>query len=123
MKYKNNDLFDFLGFILKNKNKPPKNYKPSIFLVNRWLSMANGGFCKIINLTTNKWCKGIPEFDIEKFYRLILPKHQWKLSYIKKKIKEKELEEDINMAALMECSQREIDFFKETLAEFSTHTK
>lgn len=123
MKYKDNSLFDFIGFVLKNKKEPPKNYKPPVFLVNRWLSMASGGFCKVINLTTNKWCREIPDFDIEKFYRLLLPQYKKRLVYIKKKVKEKELEEDINMASLMECSQREIDFFKETLAEFSIQTK
>ena len=123
MKYKDNSLFDFIGFVLKNKNESPKNYKPPTFLVNRWLSMANDGFCKVINLTTNKWCREMPDFDIEKFYRTLLPRYKKRLTYIKKKTKEKELEEDINMAALMECSQREIDLFKETLAEFGTHTK
>jgi hypothetical protein len=123
VKHKDNSLFDFIGFVLKNNNESPKNYKPPTFLVNRWLSMANDGFCKIINLTTNKWCREIPDFDIEKFYRLILPKYKKRLIYIKKKVKEKELEEDINMASLMECSQREINLFKETLAEFTDCAK
>jgi hypothetical protein len=123
VKYKDNNLFDFLDYVLKNKNEPLKDYKPPIFLVNRWLSMANDGFCRIINLTTNKWCRQTPDFDIEKFYRLILPKYKKRIIYIKKKAKQKEHEEDVNMASIMECSQREIDLFKETLAEFSSDTK
>ena len=85
--------------------------------------MANSGFCRIINLTTNKWCRQVPEFNIEEFYRLLLPKYNKRLVYIKKKVKEKEHDEDVNMASLMECSQREIDFFKDALAEFSISTK
>jgi hypothetical protein len=123
MKYKDNNLFEFIDFVLKNNNQAPKNYKPPIFLANRWLSMANEGFCRIINLTTNKWCRHNPEFDIQKFYRTLLPKYKKRLSYIKKKAKEKEHDEDVNMASLLECSQREIEFFKETLAEFSNTTK
>jgi hypothetical protein len=123
VKYKDNSLFEFIDYVLKNKNQPPKNYKPPIFLVNRWLSMANSGFCRIINLTTNKWCRQVPEFNIEEFYRLLLPKYNKRLVYIKKKVKEKEHDEDVNMASLMECSQREIDFFKDALAEFSISTK
>ena len=123
MKYKDNSLFEFIDFVLKNKNETPKNYKPPIFLVNRWLSMVNGGFCRIINLTTNKWCSQTQDFNIEKFYRVLLPKYKKRISYIKKKTKVKELEEDVNMASLMECSQREIEFFKESLAEFGISTK
>jgi hypothetical protein len=123
VRYKDNNLFEFIDFVLKNKNVSPKDYKPPIFLVNRWLSMANGGFCRIINLTTNKWCRRTQDFDIEKFYRLLLPKYKKRLVYIKKKVKDKEHEEDVNMASLMECSQREIELFKETLAEFSIYTK
>jgi hypothetical protein len=123
MKYKDNNLFEFIDFVLKVKNVAPKHYKPPVFLINRWLSMINGGFCRIINLTTNKWCRQVPDFNIEQFYRVLLPKYKPRISYIKKPIKEKEIEIDDNMAHLMECSQREIIFFKESLAEFGIDAK
>ena len=123
MKYKDNNLFDFLDYVLKNKSEQPKEYKPPIFLVNRWLSMANNNFSKIINLTTNKWCSHNSEFDIAKFYKIILPKHIKRISYIKKKVKEKDVEDSIHMANVLECSTREIEIFNETLAQFSNHAK
>jgi len=123
MKYKDNNLFDFINYVLKNSNNHLKNYKPPIFLINRWLSMATPSFVKILNLTTNKWCTNINDFDISKFYRTVLPKYGKKISYIKKNIKEKELQEDVNMAFIMECSQREIDSFNQTLAELNICAK
>jgi hypothetical protein len=72
MKYKDNNLFDYIDYVLKNKTDQPKDYNPPIFLVNRWLSMANPSFAKILNLTTNKWCCLVDEFDITKFYKTLL---------------------------------------------------
>jgi hypothetical protein len=123
MKIKDNSLFEFLDYVLKVKNTSPKNYKVPVFLVNRWLSMANTGFCRIINLTTNKWCRYLPDLNVEQFYRILLPKYKTRLNYIKKPVRDKELEIDENMAYLMECSQREINFFNETLAEFGINAK
>jgi hypothetical protein len=123
MKYKDNNLFDFINYVLKNSKDQPKNYKPPVFLINRWLSMATPSFAKILNLTTNKWCININDFDISKFYRTVLPKHGKRISYIKKSTKEKEIQEDVNMAFIMECSQREIDLFNQTLAELNICAK
>ena len=85
--------------------------------------MANDSFCKIINLTTNKWCREISDFDITKFYRTILPTYKKRISYIKKKTKDKINNDEIHYAELMECSSREIEMFNNTLAEFSNITK
>jgi hypothetical protein len=123
MKYKDNNLFDFIDYVFKIKNNQPKAYNPPIFLVNRWISMGIPAFAKILNLTTNKWCASVADFDISKFYRTILPQYSKRITYIKKNIKEKEIDEDFNMASIMECSQREIIFFKETLAELNTSAK
>jgi hypothetical protein len=123
MKYKDNRLFDFIDYVLKNSNTEPKEYKPPTFLINRWISMATPPFAKIINLTTNKWCASPIDFDISKFYRTLLPNYKKRISYIKKNAKEKEIEEDVNMASIMECSQREIDLFKETLADLNLCAK
>jgi NADH:ubiquinone oxidoreductase subunit C len=125
MKYKDNNLFDFLNYVLKNykeESKHIKDYEPPVFLINRWLSMANDSFAKIINLTTNKWCTKT-DIDIKKFYKVLLPKHTKRITYIKKTIKEKDIVDSIQMANLLECSIREIEMFNETLAQFSNHTK
>ena len=122
-KFKDNSLFDFIDYVLKNNNNELKDYKPPIFLVNRWISMANPAFARIINLTTNKWCSKISDFDISKMYRILLPKYSKRISYIKKESKEKDYDEDSNTAFIMECSQREINLFKDTLAELNISAK
>ena len=122
-KFKDNSLFDFIDYVLKNNNNELKDYKPPIFLVNRWISMANPAFARIINLTTNKWCSKISDFDISKMYRILLPKYGKRISYIKKESKEKDYDEDSNTAFIMECSQREINLFKDTLAELNISAK
>ena len=74
-KFKDNSLFDFIDYVLKNNNNELKDYKPPIFLVNRWISMANPAFARIINLTTNKWCSKISDFDINfdnMFFNIII---------------------------------------------------
>jgi hypothetical protein len=122
-KYKDNNLFDFLNYVLKVSDNEPKDYKPPTFLINRWISMANPAFARIINLTTNKWCGSISDLDISKLYRILLPKYGKRISYIKKEVKEKEYDEDMNMASIMECSQREINLFKETLEDINISAK
>jgi hypothetical protein len=116
MTYKNNNLFDFLNFIFKSSDKEVKEYNPPIYLINRWITMANPIFAKIVNLTSNRWLSNNNDFDFTKFYRIVLPKHKHKISYIKKKEKTKiEEENDLELANFMECSQRELDLFKDTI--------
>jgi hypothetical protein len=122
-KYKDNNLFDFINYVLKNSNEAPKDYKPPVFLINRWISMANPAFAKIFNLTTNRWCLHNSDFDISKLYRILLPKYGKRISYIKKDFREKDYDEDLNAASIMECSQREINLFKETLADLNISAK
>jgi IS1 family transposase len=123
LKIKDTSLFDYLDFVLKVKDNPPKDFKPPVVLVNRWLSMANNPFCMIINHTTNKWCKVVYDFDITKFYTSVFPKYSNRISYIKKPIKEKEEQENKNLSEQMECSNREIDFFNKSLEEFGMVAK
>lgn len=123
MKIKDNSLFEFLDYVFKVSDTPPKNYKVPVFLVNRWVSMSNPAFAMIVNLTTNKWCGVNKEFDVTKFYRYLLPRYTKNTKYIKKQVSEKEEEEDCQIASVMECSQREINLFKETLAQLNISSK
>lgn len=119
MTYKDNRLFDFINYVLKIKQDAPRNYLPPIFMVNRWLSMGHSAFPKIINLTTNRWCRKVDNFDIEKFYYVFFPKYTNRLSYIKKKVKEKDVSDSKNLANLMECSTREIEIFDNLVAQLN----
>jgi hypothetical protein len=123
IKYKDDNFFNFLNFIFKKSNDLIKDYKPPLFLVNRWITMANPLYCKIVNFTFNKWSTKNNYFDADKFYRTILPKHTSKITYVKKKELKKDTNFDENAATLLECSQREIIFFKETLEELNNTNK
>lgn len=123
MQNKNDDFFVFLNYIFKNEKEAPKNYIPSLFLLNRWISMANPLYSKIINLTTNKWMYPVKDFNFKDFYRTVLPQHKNKIHYIKKKEKEKDIYDDLNVANVMECSQRELLLFKTTLEELDCANK
>jgi len=121
--FKDSRFFEFLDFIFKKSDKNLSDYNPSKFLVNRWISMASPLYCKIINMTTNKWMMHDKDFDIKKFYRAILPFNDGKINYIKRKELIKDNEEDYNLAEMMECSQREIKMFKSTIEELNMCNK
>ena len=123
MKYKDDNFFDTLNFVFKKTNNHVKDYKPSIFLLNRWITMANPLFSNIVNFTFNKWASKNNQIQCEKFYRVILPTYKNRFSYIKKKENKKDVECSENVASLLECSQREINFFKQTLEELSDTNK
>lgn len=123
MKNKDSRLFDFLNWILKNNKTQPKDYQPSYFLLNRWISMTTPQCCLILNSTTNRWLKSLKDFEFGLFYYNILPKHGKRIDYIKKKNKETEekLEDIKNIAERLECSVREIELFESSL-EVLNHT-
>ena len=121
--FKDDRLFQFLDYIFKKSNKEVDNYNPPCFLINRWVSMASPFYAKIINSTTNKWLLEDSSFDIKRFYRQILPTHKAKISYIKKSQAIKEVDQEENLANLMECSKREINLFNQTLEELNIQTK
>jgi hypothetical protein len=123
MKIKDDSLFVFLNYIFKSDTKDVNDYNPPTYLINRWVSMANPAFARIVNLTTNKWYTAINDFNLKAFYKTLLPKYNGRIKYIKKEVKEKEIEEDVNMASILECSQREINLFKDTLAELDNSAK
>lgn len=123
MKIKDNSLFEFLDYIFKVKDNSPKNYKVPIFLVNRWISMANPSFAKVVNSTTNRWCRVMKDFDVTSFYRNIFPEYRAKTNYIKKQTAEQNDDEDLDVATHLECSKREINLFNQTLAELNITNK
>lgn len=121
--FKDNKLFEFLDYIFKKSNTKVKDYVVPNFLINRWISMASPIYAKILNATTNKWLLAGNDIDITKFYRTILPHHKQKINYVKKLDNIKTPEEDSSLASLMECSQREINLFNQTLEELKLNTK
>lgn len=121
MKNKDSRLFDFLNWVLKNGNDKPKEYEPSLFLLNRWISMINPHFCLILNSTTNRWNKVLKEFNFGSFYYHVLPKNNKRINYIKKKNKQSDnnIEDIKNIADRLECSVREVELFETTLAQLN----
>lgn len=79
--------------------------------------MSNPDICKIINATTNRWLIKNTSIDVLKFYRVLLPKTNRNINYIKKESKVKETEpKDISMIANnCELSTREIELYEETI--------
>ena len=123
MKNKDNSLFDYLNYILKSSDTDPKEVKVSPYLINRWITMANPVFSIIANTTINRWGMVLKDFNTKSFYRTILPKCNRNISYIKKEAEEKDIKVDDNLATIMECSQREINLFEQTLAELKLDAK
>lgn len=102
--------------MLKKNNILPKGNEPSVFIVNRWLSMVKPPIALIINSTINKWSKEKMNINYISFYRKILPSNFNKIKYIKRKEENLEEENDnLNISKLMECSHREICNYEETL--------
>lgn len=124
------DLFPYLNWILKKSSKTPEEHSiPSIFITNRWLSMADNSLAQIVNVTFNRWMYKTPlskeNFLAGKFYKTLLPKISCKLSYIKKaSSKSKEEDSDANIIANnMELSQREINLYNSTLEQLNKSLK
>jgi|TARA_R100001594_G_scaffold139533_1_gene184022 hypothetical protein len=71
------------------------------FLFNRWLSFYNNDMCVFTNETLNKFSTIFD--DKQQSYRMyyyLIPRLKWKkISYIKKKKKDKEEEKDIALVA------------------------
>ena len=119
----NNNLFDTLNWILKKNKKEPITILDSNFILNRWLSMVNPEIAQIVNTTGNRWNKNIVIFAMAKFYKSILPKNLDRICYIKKKPKEKEIENIKEMANSLELSQKELFFFENALEELNLASK
>jgi hypothetical protein len=119
-----NNIFEFLDWILKKKEKEPI-YENNItdYILNRWLSMSDFDAAKILNVTVNRWnkCDENSEVFLDncKFLKTILPKINKKLEYLKKKNtnieeKEEEAEEDI-LIKNYEISKRELKLYNNLL--------
>lgn len=116
-------LFDTLSWITKaKKNKPDQPFE-SIFILNRWLSMANFEYAQIINVTGNRWLKNLKSFPFNDFYKNILPKHSEKIDYLKKSVKALEDVDYKTTSENMECSIKDIFFLEKTLEELNNLSK
>jgi len=114
---KNNNLFDCLNWILRKKeDKNIENKNTSFYILNRWLSMIDENYVKIINSTTNTWISKNNSFNNDlyllKFLKLALPKHYKKINYLKKNKDENQLNESFDfineISSGMEISQSEL---------------
>jgi len=121
-------LFPLLDWILKKESNLSLNMDlPSTFLVNRWLSMCSIENSLIINETLNRWSRNYSFYSdicsVSKFLRVVLPKNNKRISYIKKKktkIQEKTASDDVSCR---ECSKREISIQNKLLEELKRLTK
>jgi hypothetical protein len=113
-----NNIFEYIDFVLKKTkfNGSDVSFK-NFYIFNRWLSMSNNDITKIVNATTNRWLLKNSNVDVLKFYRVILPKMNKKIFYIKKenKIKDTDPKDISTIANNYELSTREIQMYEETL--------
>jgi len=117
-----NSLFDTLNWILK-KYKKPEIVFGSNFMLNRWLSMSNNQTAQIINSTGNRWIKVLKDFQISKFYHVLLPKTNGRISYIKKKTKKENDKDYKTIAENMELSTKDIIFLENALEDLDKQPK
>ena len=121
-------LFPLLDWILKkNNNDSLKMNLPSTFIVKRWISMSSIDNSLIINETLNRWSKNYSFYSdivsVSKFLRVILPKYNKKISYIKKKNIKLQKNEESDDFSFRECSKREIYIQNKLLEELKRLTK
>lgn len=124
----NDGLFECLNWILKKTLKDLFSIQlPSCFIVNRWLSMVDSPTAQIVNATTNRWINKSEAYKdslfLSRFYRILLPKHNGKINYIKKKQKESNNSDEAHLNHQMQLSQREIDLYNQTLDEIKHFVK
>ena len=117
----NNNIFEFLDWILKKKEKEPI-YENNItdYILNRWVSMSDFDAAKITNVTVNRWnkCDESSENFLQncKFLKIILPKIHKKLEYLKKKnINTEEDSDEYILIKNYEISKREIKIYNNLL--------
>ena len=122
-KFQNNNLFDTLNWILKNKKDAPQEKFQSNFLLNRWLSMSTKEVCQIVNATGNRWCKFLTDFQLTDFYHSIMPKNKNRISYIKKGVKEIDDENTKQIASSMDLSVKDVYFLENALEELNKMSK
>jgi hypothetical protein len=118
-----NNIFDTLNWITKSNKKKPEYSYESYFILNRWISMANSEYCKIVNVTANRWIKTVRDFSFIDFYHAILPKHTKKIEYLKKNTKVIKNADYKSLSENMECSIKDIVFLEKALEEINTLSK
>jgi len=120
------NIFELLNWILrKTKSFPIDENDLSLFMLNRWLSMANSDVAKIVNLTYNRWNISKDEYDrdhVIRFYQKIIPKYTKRITYIKKtkKVKDKEAVDDITVCQNLEISKKELIRYNKLLEDLKT---
>jgi hypothetical protein len=120
----NNNIFDIIDWVLKNKNSKPKSNEISKYILNRWLSMSQDlEIVKIINLTTNRWFLKNDNLNVVDFYHQILPQYKKNIKYIKKTNTDNDFEDLKNLANNMEVSKKEILFLQNALDELQNISK
>ena len=119
-----NNIFKFLNWILKIDKNKPDEFGNSIFMVNRWLSMASKPIAKIVNSTTNRWNFQDQNVNLSILHSLV-PKYGKRIEYIKKAASESEddIENLDNLAASMEMSRKELEMYFKSLEEMNLSTK
>jgi len=118
----NTDLFGYLNWIVKKTKKEPSEQEAvSIFITNRWLSMVDSTYAKIVNVTFNRWLTKNNflhnNLIAGKFFKTVLPFCTKKFNYIKGESKNKETEDSESelIAKASEISLREINLYNHTL--------
>lgn len=109
----------------KGKKATWVDYNVSVFMTNRWLSMASKPIAQIINMTTNRWVNG--DIDMfSKFLHCVTPRYSKRIEYIKKNNEESNhyaAENADCTCHAMEISSRELEEYNKTLAELNLITK
>lgn len=116
-------LFETLSWLTKAKKAKPDQPFEAIFILNRWLSMANFEYAQIVNVTGNRWLKVLKNFPFNDFYKTILPKHSEKIEYLKKSTKNSDNIEYKTISENMECSIKDIIFLEKSLEEINNLSK
>jgi hypothetical protein len=122
----NNNIFEFLDFILKKKEKEPI-YENNItnYILNRWLSMSDPEVARIVNVTGNRWKESDQDsetfLDTCKFYKTLLPKINKKIEYAKKKnlTTDQEFQQE-EFVKNYEISKRELKIYDKTLEKIKS---
>lgn len=120
------NFFNILYFVLKMTKTPPKDINiKNYYLFNRWLSMCDPSISIIINSITNRWLTKTKNIDLISFYRLLLPKYNKEINYIKKETKQN-YKQDKNLqkiASNLELSSREIEEYEDMLDLINNKSK
>ena len=113
-------IFSVLNWVLKKTKKHDLNFQgTSVYMLNRWLSMADPSIANIVNVTGNRWMcvtsLGRKSESMSKFYHKLMPKFTSKINYIKKPEKKNEDLDLLTMAKAYEKSTKELEILNKAL--------